>query len=140
MLGPDAEYDGLILHSRTGAVHVVSFELICKMFELVGASVRLVVVTACTSQALARMLLEHVDCAIAVEGAISDQGAVHFSRGLYSAISDGASVEWAFQAGCVAIQCAGLANEDRVRLNVREGIDASQLRLAGTRGRLSRRA
>jgi hypothetical protein len=134
----DAEYGGLVLHARNGAIHVVSFELVTKMVELAGSSVRLVVVTACASEMLASMLLDHVDCAIGIEGAISDQAAVEFSRGLYAAIGDGASVEYAFQAGCVAIQCAGLSDADCVRLKVRDGVDVRQLVLVGSRSRASR--
>jgi hypothetical protein len=134
----DAACDGLILHARSGALHVVPFELVNKIFELTGSSVKLVVLTACASQPLARLLLAHVDCAVGVEGSITDRAAVEFSRGLYAAIGDGASIEQAFQAGCVAIQCAELPCADNFRLNVRDGIDARQIALAGPRSRPSR--
>jgi hypothetical protein len=130
----DAAFDtgggGLVLHARDGSVHVVSYGLVKKMFELAGASVKLVVLTACGTEPLASMLLTHVDCAIGIAGPISDHAALEFSKGLYAALGDGASVEVAFQTGCLAIRCAGLPDADRPRLKVRDGVDASQVVLA----------
>jgi hypothetical protein len=121
---------GLALHARDGSIHIVSFELVRQIFELAGSSVRLVVVTACATEPLAGLLLAHVDCAISMDGPITDDTALAFSKGLYAAIGDGASVEQAFQAGCVAIRCAGLPGADRPRLKVRDGVDSSQIILA----------
>jgi hypothetical protein len=127
----DAECEGgLVLHARDGSIHVVSYELVRKIFELVGSSVKLVVVTACATEPLARLLLAHVDCAIGMDGPITDPAALAFTRGLYAAIGDGASIDRAFRAGCLAIQCAGLPGEDRPKLKVRDGVDASQIVLA----------
>ena len=122
----------LVFDARDGRPHVVSYELVRKIFELAGASVKLVVLTACATEPLARLLLAHVDCVIGMDGPITDDVAAKFSRGLYAAIGDGASVEQAFLAGCVAIQCAGLPGADRPRLMVRDGVDASGIVLAGT--------
>src|SRR5262245_3342666 len=122
----------LVFDARDGSPHVVAYELVRQIFELAGSSVKLVVLTACATEPLARLLLAHVDCVIGMDGPITDDVAVKFSRGLYAAISDGASVEQAFLAGCVAIQCAGLSGADRPRLMVRDGVDASGIVLAGT--------
>jgi len=64
---PEAGCEGaLVLHARDGSVHVVPYELVRKMFELAGSSVKLVVLTACATEPLARRLAAHVDCAIAM--------------------------------------------------------------------------
>jgi len=121
---------GLVLHARDGTVQVVSYHLVKTMFELAGAPVKLVVLTACGTEPLASMLLPHVDCVIGIAGPISDHAALEFSKGLYAALGDGASVEVAFQAGCLAIRCAGLPDADRPRLKVRDGVAASRVVLA----------
>jgi hypothetical protein len=126
---------GLVLHARNGAVHVASYLLIRDIFELAGSSVKLVVLTACGTEPLASMLIPHVDCAIGMDGPISDHAALEFSRGLYAALGDGASVEQAFQAGCLAIRCAGLPDAGRPKLRVRDGVDASHVVLAVIRRR-----
>jgi hypothetical protein len=121
---------GLVLHERDGSVHVVPYDVVKKMFELAGSSVRLVVLTACNTEPLASLLLEHVDCVIGIDGPISDRAALEFSRGLYAALGDGAAVAHAFEAGCLAIQCAGLPEVGRPTLKVRPGVDARHVVLA----------
>jgi hypothetical protein len=125
-----ADGAGLVLHGPDGSVHVVSSALVKQIFELAGSSVRLVVLTACGTEPLASLLREHVDCAIGIDGVISDRAALEFSRGLYAAIGDGAAVDQAFEAGCVAIRCAGLPEAERPTLKVRDGVDARHVVLA----------
>lgn len=135
IVGPDLDpacAEGLVLYGLDGQLHVVSFELVRKMFELAGASVKLVVLSACASEPLAKLLLAHVDCSIGMEGAITDATAVAFSRGFYAAVGDGASVAQAYEAGRVAVECARAPGADRIKLHVRAGVDASQIMLAST--------
>lgn len=121
---------GLVLYGRDGHVHIVSFELIRQMFELAGSSVRVVVLTACESEPLARLLLAHVPCAIGVAGQITDRAAVEFSRGFYAALGDGDSIERAFKAGRLAMACAKEPGAALVKLLVRDDADASEIVLA----------
>jgi hypothetical protein len=121
---------GLVLQARDGSVRVVSYASVNKIFELAGSSVTLVVLTACSTEPLASLLLEHVDCAIGIDGPISDRAALEFSKGLYAALGDGATVAQAFEAGCLAIQWAGLPEVGRPMLKVRAGVDARHVVLA----------
>lgn len=121
---------GLVLQARDGSPRVVEYRHVKKVFELAGSSVRLVVLTACSTEPLASLLLDHVDCAIGIDGPIGDRAALEFSKGLYAAIGDGASVAQAFEAGRLAIQWAGLPEEGRPTLQVRPGVDASHVVLA----------
>lgn len=121
---------GLVLHGPDGAVHVVSYALVNQIFERAGSSVKLVVLTACSTEPLASLLREHVDCVIGIDGPISDRAALEFSRGLYAAIGDGASVAQAFDVGCLAIQRAGPHEAGRPTLEVRPGVDARHVVLA----------
>lgn len=121
---------GLVLHARDGSVHVVSYDIVRQIFELAGSSVKLVVLTACNTEPLASLLLQHVDCAIGIDGPIGDRAALEFSKGLYAALGDGAAVDQAFLAGRLAIRCAGLPDAERPTLRVRDGVDASRVVLA----------
>src|SRR3954469_4325070 len=71
---------GLVLHAGDGSVQVVSYKLVKKIFALAGSSVKLVVLTACNTEPLASLLLEHVDCAIGIDGPIGDRAALEFSK------------------------------------------------------------
>jgi hypothetical protein len=122
---------GLVFPGEGGALNIVSYELINEVFQRAGSSVKLVVLTGCASDPLARLLLPLVDCTISIDGAICDQAAMVFARGLYAAIGDGATVEQAFEAACTAIQRAGLPGADRPRLRVRSGVDPTRIVLAG---------
>jgi len=126
----DPDGAGLVLHGPDGSLHVVSYAVMRQIFERAASSVRLVVLTACNTEPLASLLREHVDCVIGIDGLISDRAALEFSRGLYAALGDGVAVGTAFQAGRLAILCAGLPDADRPVLKVREGVDARQVVLA----------
>jgi len=121
---------GLVLQARDGSPRVVPYDVVKKIFQLAGSSVKLVVLTACNTEPLASMLLEHVDCAIGIDGPISDRAALEFSKGLYAALGDGAAVEQAFHAGCLAILCEDLPEAERPTLKVRDGVDARHVVLA----------
>jgi hypothetical protein len=123
---------GLVLHGRDGQVYVLPYQRVRKIFELAGSSVTLAVTTACESEPLAELLLDHVACAIGVQGPITDRTAVAFSRGLYAAVSDGASIAQAYEAGRLAVECAEAPGADRIKLLVRDGIDARKIVLAAS--------
>jgi CHAT domain-containing protein len=121
---------GVVLHGPDGSVHVLSYALVAQIFRSAGSSVRLVVLTACSTEPLASLLREHVDCVIGIDGPIGDRPALEFSRGLYTAIGDGASVAQAFDAGCTAMRSAGLPEAGRPALKMRPGVDAHHVVLA----------
>jgi hypothetical protein len=124
--------EGLVLHGRDASIHIVSYDIVKEMFGLAGSSVKLVILNACYTERLASALLAHVDCVVGIAGAIDDQAATEFSKGLYAALGHGATIEEAYRAGCLQIKCAGLPDARRPQLKVRAGIDASQIVLAAT--------
>jgi hypothetical protein len=125
----DARY-GLYFQGSDGRAQVVSTEAIAQTFGAAGASVRLVVLNACYSEAQATALLEHIDCVVGMSGAILDDAARNFAIGFYGGIGERESVARAVEQGRAAISLEGLSDAKLPKLAVRAGVDAGRLVLA----------
>jgi WD40 repeat protein len=123
---------GLIFDSPDGRAQLVSTAALEAAFGAAGASVRLVVLSACYSEAQAEALLSHVDCVVGMGGAIHDDAARSFAIGFYGGLGERESIAAAYEQGRAAISLEGLPDAERPRLKVRDGVDASQLVLAVT--------
>ncbi len=118
--------DGLLFQTAEGRAQVVSPAAIAETFGAAGGSVKLVVLSACYSQAFAEALLAHVECVVGMGGSIRDDAARSFASGFYGALGENESVEAAYRHGCAAINLTGLSDIERPQLNVRTGVDATQ--------------
>jgi hypothetical protein len=127
--GVDARH-GLYFQDPRGHAQLVSAAALEQTFGAAGASVRLVVLSACYSDVQARALLAHVDCVVGMQGAIDDDAARNFAIGFYGGLGEGESVASAYKQGRAAISLQGLRDSERPQLEVRPGLDASQLVLA----------
>jgi CHAT domain len=124
------EQGGLFFQGPDGRAQVVSTAALAETFGAAGASVKLVVLNACYSEAQAEALLAHVDCVVGMAGAIKDDAARSFAIGFYGGLGERESVAAAYQQGRAAISLEGLRDGDRPQLQVRAGVDATQLVLA----------
>ena len=79
-LGPDG---GLVLIERDGAPVLLDAAKLKKILKSCGRLPRCVVMSACHSEHAARLLAEDVDHVVGMKGAISDAGAIAFSRAFY---------------------------------------------------------
>ncbi|HWO19184.1 MAG TPA: CHAT domain-containing protein [Kofleriaceae bacterium] len=118
---------GLFFHGPDGRAQLVSTAALEEAFGAAGTSVKLVVLSACYSEAQAESLLAHVDCVIGMGGAIRDNAARSFAIGFYGGLGERESVAAAYRQGRAAIHLEGLPDADRPRLKVRAGVDANQL-------------
>jgi len=118
---------GCSSRAPTGGAQVVSPEAIADTFGAAGASVQLVVLSACYGEAAAEALLAHVDCVVGMRGALHDQAARAFAIGFYGALGDHESVAAAYRHGNAAIRLEGLSEAERPQLKVRHGFDAATL-------------
>ena len=109
---------------------MVTAQALRETFGAAGSSVKLVVLSACYSEAAAQALIAHVDCVVGMSGALPDRAARAFAIGFYGGLGERESVAAAFRQGRAAISLEGLRNSDRPQLRVRDGIDASKLVLA----------
>lgn len=121
---------GLIFHGPSGRAQVVSTAALEKTIDAAGTSVKLVLLSACYSEAHAAALLTHVDCVVGMSGSIHDDAARNFAIGFYGGLGERESVAAAYKQGCAAISLEGLRDADRPQLKVRDGVNASQLVLA----------
>jgi nucleoside phosphorylase len=121
---------GLFFQGPDGRPQLVSTAALQETFGVVGASVQLVVLSACYSEAQATALLAHVDCIVGMRGSIRDDAARSFAIGFYGGLGERESVAAAYKQGCAAISLEGLPDGDRPQLKVRAGVDATRLVLA----------
>ena len=118
---------GLILEDdadRT-SVLVENWALEQMFSRLAGAATRLVVLNACYSHDAARRISRHLDFAVGMEGTIGERSAAAFSRGLYSALVEGCSVERSFRAGCRQLELLAPSEANRPRLFARTKPDVA---------------
>jgi len=134
---------GLFFQTPDGRSQVVSTAAIGQTFGAAGASVRVVVLSACYSDVHADALLTHVDCVVGTTGAILDEAARSFAIGFYGAVGERESIAAAHRQGLAAIRLEHgppwgardvVAPDPDLgtspgypRLRVRRGVDANTL-------------
>jgi hypothetical protein len=121
---------GLFFQGPDGRAQVVSAAALTQTFGAAGASVKLVVLSACYSEVQAAALVAHVDCVVGMGGSIQDDAARSFAIGFYGGLATHESVAAAYQQGRAAISLEGLSDSERPQLKVRGGVDANQFVLA----------
>ncbi|TMQ11657.1 MAG: CHAT domain-containing protein [Deltaproteobacteria bacterium] len=121
---------GLFFQGPDNRPQLVSTAALERTFSAAGASVKLVVLSACYSEMQARALLPHVGCVVGMSGELRDDAARSFAIGFYGALGDRESVAVAYKHGCAAIHLQGIHDSDLPRLAVREDVEASELVLA----------
>jgi CHAT domain-containing protein len=125
--------DGLFFQGADGQAQLVTGQALQDTFGAAGASVRLVVLSACHSNLQAEALRIHVDCVVGMTGSVGDDAARYFSTGFYGGLGDGGSIASAFRQGCAAISLEGVLDRDRPQLHVRDGVDATKLVLGAAK-------
>jgi hypothetical protein len=117
----------LIFQADDGSTKLVSQKAIVTTMSTVADNIRLVVFNACSSQAQAEAVTQHVEAAIGMSYAIRDDAAIVFAAQLYSAIGFGRSVKQAFGQGISALLLEGIPEEDKPALFTQEGIDSEDI-------------
>lgn len=129
--GGPADSSGLFFQGPDGLPQIVTARSLTDTFGAAGASVKLVVLSACYSKAQAEALRNHVDCVVGVKGSIGDAAARGFAIGFYGGLGNGDPAGTAFRRGCAAIRLMGLSDADQPQLETRTGVDADRLVLGG---------
>src|SRR6185436_12830357 len=110
---------GLHFQTADGRAQLVPPAALAEAFGAAGASVKLVVLSACYSEAQAEALLAHVDCVVGMDSSIHEDAARIFATGFYGGLGERASIEAAYKQGLAAIRLEGLPDGGRPQLKVR---------------------
>mgnify|MGYP000887216110 CR=1 FL=1 len=121
----------LAFEDDEGNVNLLDREIIGRLFEIHGESVRCVVLNACYSKAQAELLRRHVDFVVGMEGEVGDAGARAFASAFYLALGNGRSVKKAFDSGCLQNELEHLPDSKTPVLVARKGADPAKVKLVG---------
>ncbi len=88
--------NGLLFYGQDGKAVKASGESLANLFRLFSKYIRCVLLNACYSQEQAEIISMHIPYVIGTDNAISDSRAIAFSKGFYTAIFHGESIESAF--------------------------------------------
>jgi hypothetical protein len=127
---PTGHRHGVFFQGADGRPQLVPTQALEDVFDAAGASVKVVVLNACYSEAQAEALVTRVDCVVGMSGPVRDEAARNFAIGFYGALGECESVATAYKQGRAAISLEGLQGADAPQLKVRGGVDAGQLVLA----------
>jgi len=119
-----SQHEEIILQDDMGQSKPVSKCALKQLFETLKDNVRVVVLNACFSRPQAETLVEVVDCAIGVKGAIGNGAARKFAGSFYQGIGFGRSVLEAFEQGKTTLMLGEIGDDNAPELLVRAGIDA----------------
>lgn len=119
----------LLVEDDAGGVAEIEPAAFGNLFRVLGGEVRVVVLNACHSAALAEAVVPHVACVVAMSADIGDRAAIAFAGAFYQAIAYGQSVRTAFEAGKNEIELGRLADVDVPKLLGRAGSSPEEIRL-----------
>lgn len=129
---------GLLFLGPDGQPNHVHTDALRTLFEMLGGSVQLVLLSACTSRPQAEAIRDVVGCAIGTVGEIPDEVAITFNAEFYRSIASGYSVQAAYDQACLLLSMKHYDFRKVTVLLVRDDIDASKLVLVSRRNTLRR--
>ena len=117
----------IVLVDDQGQAKPVTAQALKSLFTTFKDDIRLVILNACYSEKQAVAITSVIDCAVAINDAITDAAAIIFTGSFYRALGFGRSVRDAFDQGITALMLEGIAEEHKPQLLVREDVDPSSL-------------
>ena len=103
---------GLVLEDELGQVHLIPQEALAEFLSAYSPPIECAILNACYSDVQGQMISQGVPYTIAMGTAISDEGAIEFTRGFYDALGAGRSIEFAYEEGCRTIKLMNLPDGD----------------------------
>jgi TPR repeat protein len=127
------ESRGIVLVGRDGcSPHPVSAPALRRVFREYHGTVRLVVLSACSSHQEAQAVADVVGCAIGTTSAISDDAATTFNSWFYRSIGNGHSVQRSFEIACMRLEVDRVPEQEYPKIFHRKGVDPADLVLVKT--------
>jgi hypothetical protein len=97
------------------------------MIASAAPSARVVVLNACSSDAVAESLRHAVDCVVSMNGAVDDDAARSFAMGFYRALGNCRSVGNAVAQAVATLAAKQLPDEHLPVCRTRDGVSADQI-------------
>jgi hypothetical protein len=120
----------------SGRARIASTAAVAEAFGAAGASVELIVLSTCYTEAQAEALLAHVDCVVGTSDSTHDDAARSFAIGFYGGLAEREPIAAAYIQGRAAMILQGPGDGDRPQLKVRAGVDARELVMTASSRRL----
>jgi hypothetical protein len=96
-----------------GSYTPVAAGALTELFRILRDNVRVVLLNACYSEAQAKGIVKHIDCAIGMSTRIGDEAAIAFAAEFYQALAYGKSLQEAFDLGEVRLMGEGQARSEQ---------------------------
>lgn len=97
---------GLVLEDELGGKYVVPQQALGELFGAYSPPIECVILNACYSISQGQLTSLNIPFTVAMEGAISDEAAIEFSRGFYDAVGAGKKIDFAYEEGCRTVKLA----------------------------------
>ena len=97
---------GLVLEDDLGGKYVIPQQALAELFKAYSPPIECVILNACYSISQGQLTSMGIPFTIAMEGPISDNAALEFSRGFYDAIGAGKNIDFAYEEGCRTVKLA----------------------------------
>lgn len=101
----------LIFENKLGEAAEVSADAIAELVELNKDCITCVVLSACYSDSVAKLIKPHVECVIGCSDSIDDNAAIAFARGFYRGLANGRSYHESYRLAVNEIKVAGMTTE-----------------------------
>lgn len=112
----------IILGGAPGRAKTVDNQGLAQIFALYNHHLRLVVLNACFTDALARSIAETVDYAVGTSKGIGDKAAIGFAGAFYRALGFGKSVRHAFKSANAELALTKTPRSRGIELFVKKGV------------------
>lgn len=123
---PEDEGGFYVLDENKQAV-LVPVAALADCFEVVSQQVECVVLNCCHSQEMLATIGQHIRYVIGMNGAMSDDAAIDFSKGFYTALGAGKSIPEAFKSGCAEIRLGSAHHQSHLQPELKENVKISKL-------------
>ena len=110
--------DGWLVFEDEQGSYEAKPEQLAEVFEHARSRVRCVVLNACYTEPLAKLIAAHVDFVIGMRGSISDSDALGFTKGFYGELKRGLGVRAAFDAARLHLSVSREGSRDLLCLYV----------------------
>lgn len=123
--GHGTETGQLLMTDDEGATVESDPDGVAALISMRKETVKLVILNACFSEALAEKIVRDISCVIGMRSAVYDDAAILFSKTFYEALGDGAALQEAFNTGIHVVLSTCHGEDDIPQLFAKEGVDTS---------------